>query len=249
MSARELKDFLSTIKRPSTKLKRSVADIGLHLGRRLEYTGAVEIEPQMNKSLLALRCVTCAAVQKNKLAKLVTEEVIRELFDITTEQDPTRTILETEKSEAYESIQILALSSLRRAGSEVKQKLSTRVRVGVNPANEISGYLIWRKESKNEHVIATVDSLLYAYKDAPVPELRLAAERLIGRGFTGATLIASLFRSTTSPEGKDALCQIINQLITAYHFPLFFHYSSYYLNEILPLSKHIPMPQIFSRNL
>lgn len=102
----------------------------------------------------------------------------------------------------------VALKAMRNATNAEKTPLQHRGAISANSTNMLNGYKAWRSTTRDAMVVDAVGAVQLGFVDAQVIELKLAAERLSGRGFTGAGLIALVAANVTTQRSRDILSQL-----------------------------------------
>jgi len=164
-----------------------------------------DIHEMTNKAQISLSLFARAAVSSQPLATIVTDEHVRQLLDL----EDNEAVSAERRDNVCTAVILTSLKALRVATNPDKKVLPTGCVLTVNNVNLANGYSKWIQRTKNAHVIATVRSVVEAFPDSSPIETRLAAGRLLGRGFTTAGLICLLVSKINSTAGKTSLAQLI----------------------------------------
>lgn len=202
-------------------LHRPVLPVGVDIGRYDAHTlnyatpgdgGANDpsyptawIDQQESQALVALKVSTRAAVLGVPVAEVITDALCVVITQI---QDMTPEI----RAKVVNDIFLAALITLRSAGNPRKRLLNNLPFEYIvdNAAGQIApSYEVWRGLTVDEDVIKCVLAVRRGFPEGTPAPIRLAAERLVGRGWTALQLIVLLQESQLSRQAKIALGRIV----------------------------------------
>lgn len=157
-----------------------------------------------NKAQICLSLLTRAAVTNAGLATVVDVGATRKLLDL----DGTANVTPAQEAATVAGVLLNSLKALRVATNPDKSVLTTRSDIVINHTALTAGYSRWIARTREADIIVTVRAVVGAFPDTAPIETHLAAQRLLGRGFTTLGLICTLVDKIRSTAGKVALARL-----------------------------------------
>lgn len=182
------------------------ANIGAYGVTRRDYAAAIANIPTLSKGHLCLILVAKAAVNGVHVNTLMNDDLYAALLEITVAD--AANLAPEDKAATVNSTFVHALRGLTIATNPDKKLFDARTNFNVPLAQLSKGYAMWFGESTPDQVKTTIRAIMGAFENSPTIETKLAASRLVGRGFAAAGMVASVITEVKSDAGRQAIARV-----------------------------------------